>query len=379
MILQKDIDKILNAYKEGEVFKASQIGKSFYRELPSKVKKVVEVANFFSGVMFSSKVSDVLDYTSYLDVILSKSLFLEGDFEKYRNTAYKVLETTQDTLTKLYCLKEIKMFDEKRFSKLYPKYSGIEISSKRSEYLRKFLENDFKGAIKDISEFLSQKPHPEIILDLADIWYYTDQYRELSELCLSMYKENRINDYFLYLYAYSLFSSGRIPDSISLLERLAKKYPRNINIIYNLAVSYFRNGNYEKAIELINLSESILYSAEISFVKGIILYKLGRYKESKNEFLKIENNEEFQFSSKYNISLCDYHLKNYEDSISRLINLRNEKFVDRKNFEAIDKTIWSIKRGKRKISYPMIFLLSLISSFGLGIIIYLIITNFLLK
>lgn len=374
MVLQKDVEKILTYYKEGNLTKVSQIGKSLFKDLPKKVKKAVEVANFFTGAAFAGNVKDVLDYTSHLDVILSKVFFLEGKFGEYRDTVYKVLETTNDTLTKFYCLKEVKMFSEKDFSQLYSKHSEIVVSSKRSEYLKKFLESDYKGAIKDISDFLSQKPHPEILLDLADIWYYTDQYRELSELCLSMHKEGEINNYFLYLYSYSLFSSGKIPDAINTLERLAKKYPRNINIVYNLTISYLRSGNLEKAEELINLCEKISSFPEIPFTKGIILYKLGRYEESKKEFMKVEGSEEFQFSSKYNISLCDYRMKNYHEAISNLVRLRNEKYVDRKNFEVLNRTIWLFKKASRKIPTILVIMLFLISSLGIGISVYIVLS-----
>lgn len=372
MVTRKDIDKILEAYKQGELVKASQIGKGFFKELPKKVQKVVEVANFLTGAIFSGNIREVIDYTSHYDVILAKHFFLEGDFETYRNTVYKVLETTKDNFTKLYCLKEIKMFNEKNFQTIYPKYSDIEITTKRSEYLRKFLENNYKGAIKDISDFFSEKPHMEILLDLADIWYYTDQYKELSELCLSIYKESKINDYFLYLYSYSLFSSGRIADAINILEKIARKYPKNTNIVYNLAVSYYRNGNIEKAEELIRVCERENNFPEIHFAKGVFLYYLNKYDESKKEFLKARESEEFQFSSEYNASICDYKMKNYEEAIARLTKLRNEKFVDRKNFEAIDRTIHFIKTKSRKIPYYALIPLLFIVSAGLGIILYLI-------
>ncbi|MEN2997675.1 MAG: tetratricopeptide repeat protein [Brevinematia bacterium] len=374
MTLQKDIEKILSLYKDGEVLKASQMGKRFYKELPRKVRKVVEVANFFAGVIFSGEIENVIDYTSHLDVVLSKVFFLEGNFEKYRSTVYKVLQNAQDPLAKLYCLKEIKMFDGKGFADLYQSYSNTEVVSKRTEYLKRFLENDFRKAVMDISDFLAQKLHPEVLLDLADIWYYTEQYKELSELCLSIYREGKISDYFLYLYSYSLFSSGKIPDAIAVLEKLAKKYSKNINIVYNLAVCYFRNGDLTKAVELIDLCGNMPYYPEISFTKGVILYRLGRYEDSKKEFSKVENCEEFKFASKYNMSLCDYRIGNYEEAIKRLISLRNESFVDRKNFEAIDRTVWFIKKASRKIPYVLIFLFSLILPSTVGLVIYLILT-----
>ena len=374
MITKKGIDKIIEAYKQGELLKASQVGKGFFKELPKKVQKIVEVANFLTGSIFSGNIKNVIDYTSHYDVILAKYFFLEGDFEKYRDTVYKVLETTEDNFSKLYCLKEIKMFNGKDFSNLYPKYSGIEITTKRSEYLRKFLENNYKGTVKDISDFISEKSHIEILLDLADIWYYTEQYKELSELCLSMYREGKINDYFLYLYSYSLFSSGRIPDAINILEKIVKKYPRNVNIVYNLAVSYYRNGNIEKAEELIRICEKEKDAPEIHFAKGIFLYYLNKYDESKKEFLKTKEFEEFQFSSEYNASICDYKMKNYEEAIARLVKLRNEKFVDRKNFEAIDRTIHFIKNKSRKTPYYILILLLFILSIGLGITIYFILS-----
>ncbi len=379
MINKKDIDKILSSYKEGDLVKTSQLGKGLYRELPKEVKKIVEVSNFLTGSLLSGNINEVINYSSHMDAILSKVFFLEGNFEAYRNTVYKVLENSNDPLTVFYCLKEIKMFDPKSASELYPKYSEIKANSRRTSYFKKFLENNFKEAVEEISLFLSERPHPEILLDLADIWYYTDQYKELSELCLSIYKERKISDYFLYLYSYSLYSSGKIHDTISILEKLAKKYPKNINIIYNLSASYYRSGNVDKSIELIELAENITQNPTISFSKGIFLYKLGKYKESKQEFLKLEENEEFWFSANYNASICDYKMKNYEEAISRLVKLRNERSIDTKNFETINKTIIAIKKNIKKFSFTTIFLLSLLLSLITGLIIYLILTYFNLR
>ncbi|MFN4245303.1 MAG: tetratricopeptide repeat protein [Brevinematia bacterium] len=371
MITKNDIDKILSSYKEGDLVRASQLGKGLFKELPKELKKIVEISNFLVGMILSGNIEEIIDYSSHIDVILSKIFFLEGNFEKYRNVAYKVLENSKDPLTIMYSLKEIKMFDPDNASKLYSKYSDVRIKSKRAEYLRKFLENNFREALKEISIFLSEKPHPEILLDLADIWYYTDQYRELSDLFLPMYREEKINDYFMYLYAYSLYSSGRVHDAISILEKLAKKYPKNINIIYNLSASYYRNGNFDKSEELIELAENITNHPIIHFSKGIFLYRLGKYKESKQEFLKLEQNDEFYFSSEYNASICDYRMKNYEEAITRLIKLRNEKSIDKKNFDAINKTIIKIKKDSRKFISKFKFLILLLLSLALGVGTYL--------
>lgn len=378
MEISNRIGKIVESYENGDLLRVSQLGKSLFRDLPNQTKKIVEVANFLTGSLLCGDVEDVIDYTSHFDVILSKVLFLEGSFKSYRNTVYSVLRKSSDTLARLYSLKEIKMFDEKGTSE-YLKSHDLKASSEREEYLLNFLKNDYKLSIKTISSMLSSNPHYEIVLDLMDIWHYTGQYREISELCLQFYREGRISDYFLYLYAYSLFSSGRVYEAISVLEKLVDKYPSNVNISYNLSSSYYKVGNFVKSLEMIERSQRLNSSLEINFAKGVILYRLGRYLESKNEFRKASSVEDFRFSSEYNISICEYKMGNYESAIAKLVELRNEKFVDRKNFEAINRTISVVKRASMKISYYVLFILSVILSSGIGFLVYFLITNFGLR
>lgn len=375
MVKQSDIEKILNAYKEGDLLRVSHLGKAFFKELPKKVQKLVDVANFLTGSILSGNIDEELDYSSNLDVILAKFFFLEGDFEKYKNTVFRTINNSNDPLTIYYALKEIKMFDDKSFVEYYRRFSGIAGESRRISYLRKFLEGDYKGAIDEVSDFISVRYHHEVLLDLGDIWYYTGQYRELGDLCLAMYKEGRISDYFCYLYAFSFFSLGKTSDAIVALEKLFRKYPRNPNILYNLSVSYYREGNFEKSLEYINLCQKILDLPDVSFVKGIILYRLGMFEESKREFLNSSYSSDFKFSSRYNISICDYKLGNYETGISNLIKLRNESFVDKKNFDAIDKTISSIKSKSKKIPNFVLFLITFITSFLMGGLVYFILNS----
>ncbi|MCX8029647.1 MAG: tetratricopeptide repeat protein [Brevinematales bacterium] len=372
MLPQKDIQKIIDAYQESNFIRCAQLGKGVYYELPNEVRKLVELSSFYTRGVVSENLETIFDYKSYLDIILSKILFLRGNINKYRSIPYNVLSKSNDNLSKLYALKEIKMFDERNFKNIYINLGIIKTLSEREEYLRMFLENDYNRAINSISNILSTTSHTEILLDLADIWYYTGQYKELSELCLSLYKQNKMNDYFIYLQAYSYFSSGKIYESINLLEKLVKIYPRNPNITYNLSVSYYRIGNFERALEFINSTQSIHSAPEINFLKGLILYKIGKFEESKNEFISLQFHEEYKFSSEYNISICEYKLKRYESAISRLINLRNSNFIDKKNSDAINKTIWYIKRESRKIPYALTFLILLLLSSGVGILIYFI-------
>ncbi|MGC8767397.1 MAG: tetratricopeptide repeat protein [Brevinematia bacterium] len=367
---QSDIEKIVSAYKEGDLVKVSHLGKAFFVDLPKKIRKIVEVANFLTGSIMCSNLEEEIDYSSNLDIILSKVFFLEGDFDRYREIVFKTIENSKDPLTIFCALKEIKMFDEKAFVDYYVRFSGVNVESKRVSYLKKFIEKDYKGAIDEVSEFISVKYHPEILLDLADMWYYTAQYRELGDLCISMHRNSRINDYFWYLYAFSFFSSGKTFDAIVILEKLFRKYPKNLNILYNLAVSYYREGNFEKSLDYINLCQKIRDLPEISFVRGIVLYKLGNFEESKREFMKCSSYPVFQFSARYNMGMCDFKLGNYDSSISNLIKLRNESFVDKKNFEAIDKTISFIKAKSKRVPSYLVFLLVLVSSFVVSGFIY---------
>lgn len=378
MDINNGIKKILEAYESGNFLRVSQLGKSLFKDIPNHVRKIVEVSNFLTGSLLCGDVEDVIDYTSHLDVILAKVLFLEGNFKSYRNTVYSVLRRASDTLSKLYSLKEIKMFDEKGASDYLMSYN-LKPSSEREDYLLNFLRNDYKLSIKIISSMLSKSSNYEIVLDLMDIWHYTGQYRELSELCLQFYREGRISDYFLYLYGYSLFSSGRVHEAINVLEKLMDKYPDNVNISYNLSASYYRMGNFAKSLEIMENAQRLNSSVEINFAKGVILYRLGRYLESKNEFQKSSSVEDFRFSSKYNISICEYRMGNYESAIAKLVELRNEEFVDRRNFETINRTISVVKRSSMKISYYLLFVISAVFSFGIGFLIYFLITNFGLR
>jgi tetratricopeptide (TPR) repeat protein len=362
MLVKNDIEKISEAYKSNEINKVSHLGKLFYNELPKPIKKVVEVANLFSNVQLFSNVDEVIDFTSHFDIMLAKRYFLEGDFRKYFHTIVKTIENTKDVFTKLYGLKELKISNKNKFEKIYPSYSSLEPKTVRGEYLKKFLDSDYKGAIKDISNFISNNEHIEGVLDLADMWYYTEQYYDLMNLCFSLQKGNKLGDYFSYLYAFAFFSSGKILDAVSILEKLSNAYPKNVNILYNLASCYVRLKKFKDAERLILSSEKFFPSPSMNFLKGIIYYRLGDYAKAKEEFTKSLVSKEFEFSGKYNIAICDCNLGMSDNAIRQLIELRNTNYVDRKNFENIDKTIDLVRRLSRKLpSWVISFIILLVS------------------
>jgi tetratricopeptide (TPR) repeat protein len=367
MISKTDIEKITEAYRNNEIKKASHLGKIFYNDLPKSIKKVVEVSNFLVGNEPFGNIEELIDYSSHFDIILAKRYFLEGNFKKYFNTILKTIENSKDTLTKLYGLKELNISNQKKFDEIYPKYSSLEAQTVRSEYLKKFLSSNYTEAIKISSEFTSQNNHAEIILDIADIWYHTGQYYELANLCFSLQKEGRLSNYFSYLYAFSFFSSGKIYDATAILEKLLQIYPKNVNILYNLANCYIQLGKLRESEKLLLEAEKLFKSPSINFTKGVLYYKLGEYNTAKEEFTKSLGSNEFEFSSKYNIAICECNLGMYDSAIKRLIEIRNSSYVDRKNFERLDRTIDIVRRIGRKIPSWLIILIILLISSGISI------------
>ncbi len=133
------------------------------------------------------------------------------------------------------------------------------------------------------------------------------------------------------------------------------------NTLYKWAkIAYFPEGNYEKAIELVNEAMEIMPPendlSEYYFLKGEILEALGEYIESKKSFLiayeKFDELEIFEKDVDYLkntddtlIIVTGYHYYNYTPEENQIVELRKEDDNEH------DKDAIAIYFNENKIGY----------------------------
>ncbi len=366
--VKKIIEKIIFYYKQGNTVRAEKLGYAFYEMLPLKIKKIVKLSSFLNGSMFELD-HNILTGESYIDLLLAKRLIFDGELEKFKNICLTVLKKSKDPLSILYSLKELKVFEYGKIKELIPKYILVDTNTLRTKYLSLFLQEKYSEAIEVMSKFFSVNPHPEILIDLLDFWFYTNQPVELLNLCVSMTKENKHNFYVDYMIAFSLYSLSKINDAILVLERLHELFPKNSNILYNLANCHYRAKNYEKAIKYLEKIET-RKSIE-DFLSGVCNFCISNYKKAEEDFLKSSHDENLKFFSLYNLSISEFYQGKKSEAIENILKFRNSLSSDYYGITRLNKVLSLMRRKSRKIPLLIKWFIAVISLAGLcGIVLY---------
>jgi len=160
------------------------------------------------------------------------------------------------------------------------------------------------------------------------------------------------NNYSFYK-ANNLYKSGKYKEAIAIYEKIE---PKDDAIYYNIANSYYRLKNYQKAIDYYKLINSQSYNAkklynianayvqQKNYLKAIIFYRQA-LKFSKNPKIK----ENLEYAKKHMVALRDVMLSNAkcsvtlaeldnfdDDNVSK--DLQDAKYKPEQKFNILDST-----------------------------------------
>lgn len=216
--------------------------------------------------------------------------------------------------------------------------------SKIQEGQNLIFNGDYEMAVSSFKEAIKIMPKKsEGYINIAKMYFQIGEYDECinyleGEALLkesSLYKEADC----LYILGSSYYKKEEYSSAITRFEKAVILNPTSVNYLRDLAVSYAKNGNIEKAKETLEkLSNEKAQEDVTNYVKGEILLKENNIEEAINSFnlsLEVASNDEIK--SKSIISIAEtyrdyaYYLGN--DSINKQIEVleKAEKVLDQKN------------------------------------------------
>lgn len=193
---------------------------------------------------------------------------------------------------RLYCLKgELLLRDSslEDFSPVNCFKKAVNIDSKNSDYLLKLslafdLENNKTEAIK-----YAKTAATTVGSSSAEVWKFLGnlqaKYYENEEAVTSFKKALKLqpnNPMLMNNLSFTLLETNKeLPLALELAEQSVKKLPGYLFNLDTLAWAYYKNNDFNKALEVMNLIHSIPdeLTSEIEFHYAMILYKLNLLKK----------------------------------------------------------------------------------------------------
>ncbi|SVD97771.1 uncharacterized protein METZ01_LOCUS450625, partial [marine metagenome] len=186
--------------------------------------------------------------------------------------------------------------------------------------------------------------------------YSNKQYSLVHQICLKVYENEIINDRQKEdaLYFIALSSKGMFNDDVKYwLEQFLIEYPYSLrvnNINYELALYYFRNANYQKAISYFLTCKSKL--DEYNFKLAYSYFVIDSIESAKYYYSKLLNKDsKYSSTSLYFYAHIAYKQKHYTTALSSFLSLKDDN-----NFASIipyyiSQIYFSQKRYDELISY----------------------------
>ena len=283
--------------------------------------------------------------------------FRLGRFEKAIELGIQELKSVKQTLLISEISKIIgeSYFNLKKYKKslIYlEKYKGKKGKWSNVDYYQMgyayYKTGDYVNAINQFNKII------QINNDLAQNAYYFlgDSYLKNNQKSAALsafrkassmnFDKNIREDAFLN-YSKLSYETGNPFEKVSnVLYSFLKKYPNNksYEVIYNLLIdSYAKQKDYDSALYI--LKENKDYSSKeliqkISFLKGIELFKLRKYREANQYFeesIKTGNDDLYRLKSKYWLGRSFFALKKfdealdeYKDFIKKNISKKTEEY-----------------------------------------------------
>ncbi len=153
---------------------------------------------------------------------------------------------------------------------------------------QKALGNMEQAAVLFSKVLEKDSEHSAAMYELARIKSASRQYFEAILLIENAVKVEPGNKWYRLFQADLYSKASRYEDVIKVYEELTQLYPKEVDYIHDLAVSYGFSGKYSEAIEAYNQMEDLVGVTEETAVQKQILYvKLGKSKKGVQEIEKL--------------------------------------------------------------------------------------------
>jgi tetratricopeptide (TPR) repeat protein len=300
---------------------ADQLVEKFVEEYPTSTKK-------------NSAIIDVADY--YFD---------NGDYRKSAVWYQKVDKSTlsRKQASRYYFNTGYTLVQSKKFDEAKPFLNRVsddpEYGSKAKYYLGYIAyENDELQEASDLFDKVEDSPEADEKLSYyqADLNYKLGKFDKAIELAKSqLEKSNRKEQSELNrIIGQSLFNQEKYDEALPYLEEYKGTRGKwNNNDFYQLGYAYYKQGNFEKAVETFNkIIDGVNATAQNAYYHlGQSYIKLDRNEDALNAFKKaseMDLDAQISQDASYNYAKLSYENGNPYDSVPSVILAYLEKYPD---------------------------------------------------
>lgn len=291
------------------------------------------------------EIADNKSYKAEISYYLLDISFKAGQFERCVNVGQELLKTAKKKdISEISKIIGESYFNLKKYNEAIPylkAYTGKGKKWDNTDYYQLgyayYKQNDFENAIRYFNKIISQKNKvsQNAYYHLAECYLNLDKKNEALNAFKTasvMAFNTEIQEDAALNYAKLSYEEGNPFESVSdVLQNYLKKYPNSnsYNEINELVVSsYIHQQDYQGALAYLKKKKSQENSAftyEVSLYRGMQLFNEQKLTASLPYFATAQFSNEFNISKKgkYWEAETLYRLANYDDALTKFINLNN--------------------------------------------------------
>ncbi len=240
-------------------------------------------------------------------------------------------------------------------NQLVKKPKNIKLLNAKSGVLRTLGRYD--EAIKLMNKAVKEKPNSYFIKNnLARLYLEKKDHKNAIKILLKLNEMQPEHSTIIMLYQ-AYFMTNQKDKAISILKEENKKYPDDLDVLYDLLILYIETQEYEKAK---NLAEKYLKKVDkntmnsqsmIYNLLGIIYNHLGQYEKARSVFNKALVTDHDNAETLYNYACVSALNENLNESITmlRLALLKDPKLKEEAQKDEDFKSIRKLSEFKKML------------------------------
>ncbi len=291
------------------------------------------------------EIADNKSYKAEISYYLLDISFKSGQFERCVNVGQELLKTAKKKdISEISKIIGESYFNLKKYQEAIPflkAYEGKRKKWNNTDYYQLgyayFKQNDFENAISYFNKIISQKNEvsQNAYYHLAECYLNIDKKSEALnafKTASEMPFNTEIQEDAALNYAKLSYEEGNPFESVSdVLQNYLKKYPNSnaYKEINELVVSSFiHQQDYQGALDYLKKKkspENATLTFEVSLYRGMQLFNEQKFSESLSYFVvsQASSDNTIQQKGKYWEAETLYRLENYNEALSKFINLNN--------------------------------------------------------